>query len=86
MSDDETQHPDCDPNAIGIIHCLHMLAEEAGSLQLARTMRALREAIAICEAERPPVAGLSRDGVGSGQRGEPATPGGAASGRRNLLH
>ncbi|HTU55385.1 MAG TPA: hypothetical protein VMF62_15585 [Acetobacteraceae bacterium] len=41
----------CDATSGGIIQCLHMLAEEAGSLGLACTVRALWVAIAVCEHE-----------------------------------
>jgi hypothetical protein len=37
--------------ASGIAHCLHMLADEAATLQLGRTLRAIRRAIEICSAE-----------------------------------
>ncbi len=42
----------CDATATGILQCLRMLAEEAASLQLTRTLTALREAIETCVAER----------------------------------
>lgn len=42
----------CDATATGILHCLRMLAEEAESLRLTRTLLALREAIETCSAER----------------------------------
>jgi hypothetical protein len=40
-----------DPTAGGIVRCLHMLAEEAATLRLARTLAALRTAIDVCAAE-----------------------------------
>ena len=42
---------DCDATATGIISCLRMLADEAATLKLARTITALRETIEICAAE-----------------------------------
>lgn len=42
---------DCDATATGIISCLRILADEAASLKLARTITALRETIEICAAE-----------------------------------
>lgn len=42
----------CDATATGILQCLRMLAEEAESLQLTRTLVALREAIETCVEER----------------------------------
>lgn len=42
----------CDATATGILQCLRMLAEEAESLRLTRTLVALREAIETCSAER----------------------------------
>lgn len=41
----------CHATARGIIQCLRMLAEEASSLELTFTVRALRSAIGICEFE-----------------------------------
>ena len=38
--------------ATGILQCLRMLAEEAASLRLARTVVALQEAIEACESEQ----------------------------------
>lgn len=40
-----------DASAQGIIQCLRMLAQEAGSLKLVRTVMAVVEAVAACEAE-----------------------------------
>jgi hypothetical protein len=42
----------CDATASGILQCLRMLAEEAASLHLTRTLTALRDAIETCVAER----------------------------------
>ena len=42
----------CDATATGILQCLRMLAEEAASLHLTRTLTALRDAIETCVAER----------------------------------
>lgn len=36
---------------LDMVQCLQLLAEEAGSLKLARTRAALRTAIATCETE-----------------------------------
>ena len=62
MHDDNSTLTDSDASASGILHCLRMLAEEAADLRLAGTLRALREAIAICQTERidatAPAAGL----------------------------
>ncbi len=41
-----------DVTATGILQCLRMLAEEAASLQLTRTLSVLEEAIETCVAER----------------------------------
>jgi hypothetical protein len=55
MNDDDVfsldSDSDCDATATGIISCLRMLADEAASLKLARTITALRETIEICAAE-----------------------------------
>jgi hypothetical protein len=44
----------CHATSGGIIQCLHMLAEEAGSLGLGCTVRALWVAITVCEHEAAP--------------------------------
>lgn len=57
--DDDSGFPDLagpldaegDPTAHGIVQCLRMLAEEASSLQLGRTLAALRAAMRICADE-----------------------------------
>jgi len=57
--DDDTSFPDfldgpeteSDPTARGIVQCLRMLAEEAASLGMARTLDALETAIRVCAAE-----------------------------------
>lgn len=41
----------CDATARGIVQCLRMLAEEASSLHLPSTVRALWSAIGTCEHE-----------------------------------
>ena len=62
MKDDEGTRPedmdeaddaaaDCDPSAAGILHCLEMLADEAATLGLPRTLEALCRAQAACAAE-----------------------------------
>lgn len=52
MHDDDPALIDQDASATGILQCLRMLADEAADLRLAGTLRALREAIAICQSER----------------------------------
>jgi hypothetical protein len=42
---------ECPASAGGILDCLRMLAEEAASLHLDRTLAAIRDALATCEAE-----------------------------------
>ena len=42
----------CEATAIGILQCLRMLADEAASLHLTRTLVALRNAIDACASER----------------------------------
>jgi len=42
---------DADPTARGIVQCLRMLADEAASLGMARTLDALHAAIKVCSAE-----------------------------------
>lgn len=49
MIDDDGS--DCMATANGILQCLGMLAEEAASLNLSRTMMAIREAVLTCRAE-----------------------------------
>lgn len=39
-------------SATGILECLRMLADEAAELQLDGTLRALHQAIAVCQSER----------------------------------
>ncbi len=41
------------PSASGIIHCLHLMAEDAMRLGLPRTHLALCHVLEICEAEHP---------------------------------
>ncbi len=50
MNDDDSLA--CEATATGILQCLRMLAEEAASLQLTRTLVALRTAIDACASER----------------------------------
>lgn len=47
----------CDPAARAILHCLRMLAEEAGSLSMPHTSEALTRAMRACAAESPPPQG-----------------------------
>jgi len=51
MSDDDPFAGECDATATGLMQCLKMLADEAGSLRLSRTQSALREALEICLCE-----------------------------------
>jgi hypothetical protein len=51
MAEDDPFAPECEADAGGIMQCLQMLAEEAASLRLSRTLAALREAIDVCAAE-----------------------------------
>ena len=51
MAEDDPFASECEANAAGIMQCLQMLAEEAASLRLSRTLAALREAIDVCAAE-----------------------------------
>ncbi len=44
----------CDPAARAILHCLRMLAEEAGSLSMPHTSAALTRAMQACAAESLP--------------------------------
>jgi len=57
MQDDDPAILDTEASASGILQCLRMLAEEAADLRLQGTLRALHEAIAICQTERLPAAG-----------------------------
>jgi hypothetical protein len=45
--------PDCDATVRGIAGCLRMLADEAATLRLPRTLAALKAAIAACAEEGP---------------------------------
>ena len=47
----DSVNSDDNPTACGILECLRMLAREAASLQMARTLDALRSAMTICAAE-----------------------------------
>jgi hypothetical protein len=49
MDDDDSTS--ASPSATGIMQCLRMLAEEAGSLRLVRTLLLLREAAEVCHDE-----------------------------------
>lgn len=57
MNDDAEQT--CLATASGIMHCLRMLADEAASLNLSRTLVAIHEALQTCESEglTPDIAG-----------------------------
>ncbi|MBS0560504.1 MAG: hypothetical protein JSR21_10660 [Proteobacteria bacterium] len=50
-NDNDNDAPDCQPTANGILLCLHMLAEEAMSLNLLRSVEALRMAAKVVAAE-----------------------------------
>jgi hypothetical protein len=47
----EEDGTECPATARGIMQCLGMLAEEAASLDLTKTMLAIREALKTCSAE-----------------------------------
>jgi hypothetical protein len=57
-----------DPSPTGIAECLRMLADEAASLRLVRTMMALLETVEICklEAQAIPRALATADAIGPG--------------------
>ena len=55
---DDNRSADFEPSAIGILHCLRMLAGEAALLQLDRTLDALFVAIETCAEERGPLPAL----------------------------
>jgi hypothetical protein len=47
----DAMDPDGDPTPLGIVQCLKMLAEEAASLGMARTLDALQATIKVCATE-----------------------------------
>lgn len=51
MGNEDLELSGLSSSATGILECLRMLADEAAELQLDDTLRALREAIAICQTE-----------------------------------
>jgi hypothetical protein len=53
MRYDETnmKEPPAAASANGIVQCLRMLADEAASLRMTQTLKALRDALEICRAE-----------------------------------
>ena len=51
QDDADDAAPDCGPSAEGILRCLQMLADEAATLCLPRTLEALCRAQAACAAE-----------------------------------
>lgn len=67
MDDDsgfpDIPEPESDPTARGIVQCLRMLAEEAASLGMSRTLDALQAAIAVCSAEGETAEGLDQGDV-----------------------
>jgi len=48
MQDDDLALGDCQATAVGLLHCLQMLAAEAERRDLSRTHVALRRAIRAC--------------------------------------
>ena len=52
MGDEDLERNELSTSATGIVECLRMLADEAAELQLDDTLRALREAIAVCQTEK----------------------------------
>lgn len=48
---EDAEGAECDPTPRGIVQCLRMLAQEAATLRMARTLEALQSAIATCAAE-----------------------------------
>lgn len=60
MQEDDPTLLDSEASADGILQCLRMLADEAADLRLASTLKALREAINVCQSERLAV-GLAMD-------------------------
>jgi hypothetical protein len=50
MGDDAMQQ-DEKPSAVGLLRCLRMLADEAVSLELTRTLAVLQQAMEICRTE-----------------------------------
>ncbi len=52
MVDDDLPEAARHATAANVLQCLTMLAEEAASLNLPRTMLALRKAIRACQAEQ----------------------------------
>jgi hypothetical protein len=62
MSEDDLPETTRLETAANVLQCLTMLVEEAESLNLPRTMEALRKAIRACRAEqgRPPATARAR--------------------------
>jgi len=61
MIDDELSEEALHASAANVLQCLTMLVEEAESLNLLRTMVALRKAIRACQAEQTrPMSALRR--------------------------
>jgi hypothetical protein len=56
MNDDAAVAPEASPN--GILECLRMLADEAATLRLARTLLALLETVEICRIEAVGITGM----------------------------
>ena len=48
---DEALKSDDSPSAVGLLRCLRMLADEAVSLELTRTLAVLQQAMEICRTE-----------------------------------
>jgi len=62
MNDNDNFPPECQPTANGILLCLGMLADEAMSLNLTRSVTSLRAAIATVEGEVRAIAAARHTG------------------------
>ncbi len=65
MGNDDLDLNGLSSSATGILECLRMLADEAAELQLDDTLRALREAIEVCQSERDKVDPLDEAHIGA---------------------
>ncbi len=61
MHENDNVAPDCQPTAAGILLCLRMLTEESLSLDLRRSVLALRAAALVVEAESGEIEAMSQD-------------------------
>jgi hypothetical protein len=59
MNDNDRLASDCQPTASGILLCLRMLVDEAGTLKLKQSVQVLRAAMAAIEAEAKGAAGIA---------------------------